>query len=300
MKHATLGGAKNFIKKNIGGWLIMLPSLALFVFFVWLPLLSNISLSLYETKGFDKVGFAWFDNYVAVFNDQIFLKALGNTCKYAFWSIVIGFLIPIVMALILNEVVHFKGFFRVCAYLPNMVPGIAAAILWTFLFDPSAGSMINSIIVKLGGEPSLLIDDSALSIVLIVVAMTWKGAGATMLIYLAALQGIDSTYYEAARLDGANFMQRLWYITVPYLMPNISTLFVLQIISVFQVFYEPMVMLDGGTDASISLMLLSYNYAFKDSASGYSAATGVILAVIILAFTLLYNFIQKKLSSNTD
>ena len=156
--------------------------------------------------------------------------------------------------------------------------------------------MVNSILVSLGGKPSLLIDDSRLSIILIVVAMTWKGAGATMLIYLAALQGVDSTYYEAARLDGANFAQRLRYVTLPYLLPNISVLFVLQIISVFQVFYEPMVMLDGGTDASVSLMLLSYNYAFRDREAGLSAATGVILAGIIFAFTGVYFAVQRRIA----
>ena len=168
--------ALNFIKRNLGGWLIILPSLALFVFFVWLPLFSNISLSLFETKGLNKEHFVWFENYAAVFKDALFLKALWNTCKYAFWSILIGFLLPIVMAVILNEVVHLKGVFRVFAYLPNMVPGVAAAILWTFLFDPSAGSMVNSILVSLGGKPSLLIDDSRLSIILIVESMTWNVA----------------------------------------------------------------------------------------------------------------------------
>ena len=105
--------ALNFIKRNLGGWLIILPSLALFVFFVWLPLFSNISLSLFETKGLNKEHFVWFENYAAVFKDALFLKALWNTCKYAFWSILIGFLLPIVMAVILNEVVHLKGVFRV-------------------------------------------------------------------------------------------------------------------------------------------------------------------------------------------
>lgn len=299
-KAKALAGAKAFLKRNWGGWLIMLPSLALFVFFIWLPLLSNILLSLYNTRGLEKTEFVFFANYIEVFHDHLFLRALWNTCQYAFWSVIIGFLIPIIMALVLNEVVHFKGFFRACAYLPNMVPGIASAILWSFLLDPSPGSMVNSIITTFGGTPSLLIDDSSLSIILIIVSMTWKGAGATMLIYLAALQGLDSAYYEAARLDGANFMQRLVYITVPYLLPNISMLFVLQLISVFQVFYEPMVMLDGGTDASVTLMLLSYNYAFKDWRAGLSAATGVILAVIILAFTLLYFFVQKRVSKEAD
>lgn len=194
--------ALNFIKRNLGGWADHSAQPCPVRVFRLLPLFSNISLSLFETKGLNKEHFVWFENYAAVFKDTLFLKALWNTCKYAFWSILIGFLLPIVMAVILNEVVHLKGVFRVFAYLPNMVPGVAAAILWTFLFDPSAGSMVNSILVSLGGKPSLLIDDSRLSIILIVVAMTWKGAGATMLIYLAALQGVDSTYYEAARLDG--------------------------------------------------------------------------------------------------
>lgn len=281
--------AKRLFKRNWSGWLLMLPGLLLFLFFVWAPLAQNVVLSFSETKGFESAGFNNFENYKRVFEDPMFVKALANTFKYIFWSIIIGFFIPIFLGLLLSEAVHFKSFFRLGIYFPSIVSGMAVVIMWSYLFDPNPGAVLNQVLAAFGIPASQFLSNPDLTIPLIVVTMTWRGAGGTVLVYLSALQNIDNSQYEAARMDGAGALSRIWHVTLPHIKPTIRMLFILQIISVFQVFYEPLVMTSGGPDgASISLLLLSWQYAFSDFNAGASAATGVILAVIIIALTIVY------------
>lgn len=285
---------KRLFKNNSVGWLLMLPGLLLFLFFVWAPLAQNIVLSFSETQGFEAIGFNNFENYKLVFNDPMFIKALTNTFKYIMWSIIIGFLIPIFLGLLLSEVVHFKSFFRLGLYFPSIVSGIAVVIMWSYLFDPNPGAVLNQVLGLFHIPASQFLSNPDLTIPLIVITMTWRGAGATVLVYLSALQNIDTSQYEAARMDGAGVFNRLKVVTLPHIAPTIRMLFILQIISVFQVFYEPLVMTSGGPDgASVSLLLLSYQYAFTSFNAGASAATGVILAIIIILLTLVYLRLSK-------
>lgn len=287
---------KQLIKKNIGGWLIMLFPVCLFAFFVWIPLVQNILLSFYETVGFEKKSFVWFANYIRVFQDPIFLKALINTFIYTFWSIVIGFLIPIILGLLLSEILHGKGFFRIGLYFPSIVSGIAVVIMWSYLFDPNPGAVLNALFSLFGKGPYTFLSNSAATIPLIVLTMTWRGCGSTALIYLSALQSADNALYEAARMDGAKAWHRIRYVTLPHLAPTVRMLFILQIISVFQVFYEPLVMTKGGgpNGASVSMLLLSYQYAFSKFDASASAAVGVLLSAIIIGLTLIYFRLSKK------
>lgn len=282
--------AKKLFKRNWSGWLLMLPGLLLFTFFVWAPLVQNIILSFSETNGFEAVGgFNNFENYIKVFNDTMFVQALVNTFKYIMWSIVIGFIVPIILGLLLSEVVHFKSVFRLGIYFPSIVSGMAVVIMWSYLFDPNPGAVLNQLLTAFGLPVSEFLSNQDLTIPLIVVTMTWRGAGGTVLVYLSALQNIDNSQYEAARMDGAGMFSRIWHVTLPHISQTIKMLFILQIISVFQVFYEPLVMTDGGPNgASVSLLLLSYKYAFKDFDGGASAAVGVLLAAIIIVLTVLY------------
>lgn len=287
--------AKRLFKRNWSGWLLMLPGLLLFTFFVWAPLAQNIILSFSETNGFEVAGgFNNFANYVKVFNDPMFTKALANTFKYIMWSIVIGFIVPIFLGLLLSEVVHCKAFLRLAIYFPSIVSGMAVVIMWSYLFDPNPGAVLNQLLTALGLPVSQFLSNQDIVIPLIVVTMTWRGAGGTVLVYLSALQNIDNSQYEAARMDGAGMWSRIRHVTLPHLMPTVRMLFILQIISVFQVFYEPLVMTSGGPNgASVSLLLLSYQYAFTDFDGGASAAVGVILAVIIISLTVLYLYLSK-------
>lgn len=284
------------ILKNIGGWALMLPGVILFLFFLWQPLFATAFNAFFEVEGVGRGAFSGIQNFIDIFNDGSFKSALINTLEYTFWSIIIGFLVPIIMALVLSEVIHFKGIFRLSLYFPSIVPGIAAAILWTFLYNPSNGGMLNSFLNVFGIAPSLWLDNPNLAIPLIVVTMTWRGAGATMLIYLAGLQSVDSSYYEVARLDGANAFQRLIHITLPHMSSTIKLLFILQIISVFQVFYEPWVMTTSTNKNTISLMLLNYNLFFSKGEQGKSSALAVMIAAFLILLTIFYN----KLSQNEN
>lgn len=287
--------AKLVIKKNWGGWAIMLPTLILFAYFVWAPLIENVSYSFYEIHRFKKTDFIWFENYKELFADPAFFSALKNTFLYAFWSILIGFLLPLILGLLLSEVIHFRGAFRCILYLPSIISGVSVMLMWVYILDGSRGSMLNAILSLFGKEPITVLANQNFVIPAIVMVMTWRGAGATVLIYLSALQTVDTALYEVARLDNANLFQRIWYVTLPSIKPTIKLLFILQIISVFQVFYEPMMLTAGGPDnASISLMYLCYKYSFMDKNPGVGSACGVILAIIIVSLSLLYFKLSKK------
>ncbi len=288
--------SKAVLKKNLLAWLIMLPSLALFAFFVWIPLFKNVLLSFFNDYSFSE--FVGLKNYSALFNDVSFVAALKNTFLYIFWSLLIGFLVPMVIGFLLSEVIHAKGFFRVAIYIPCMISGIAVVFLFKNVYGDETYSILNVIVKAFGGKPKPWASDANIIIPLIVIAMTWKGAGGTALIYLSNFQQIDSSLYEAARIDGAKPFQRFARIMMPQMRNTILTLLVLQVISVFQVFYEPLVIGNWGgpLDSSMSIMLLAYKFAFHDFEFAKGAAASVFLALIILVFTLAYFGLVRYLS----
>lgn len=285
----------NAIRKDWGSWVLLVPSVILFVAMVWQPLLSSIRLSFYETKGFEVVEFTGLDNYVKVMSNSAFIKTLKNTVTYVGWSLVIGYLIPVVVAVLLNEMVHAKGFFRFCCYFPVMIPGMAASLLWYFVFYPGEGGFLNSVLGLFGMEPSQWLQNSKIVIPLIVITLTWRGFGSSMLIYLANLQGINRELYEAASIDGAGFFRKVRYIQLPALKDLMGLMLIRQIIGVFQVMQEPLAMTSGGpNNASMSLMLCSYNYAFRDFQLGRSMAVGSITFLILAILTVIYQVASKK------
>jgi len=288
--HDYIQKRRGNFRRNLSGWSVMLPGLILFAFFVWIPLLSALVMSFTETIGFEIQGFVWFDNFKEIFADVDFQKAFQNTFVYLGWSLLIGFIVPIIIGLLLSETIHFRGLFRIGIYMPSAIAGLTIAILFSFLFDPSSTGFLNNVLKWLGFGPIAWLEDPDLVIPLIVVTMTWRGAGATALIYLSAFQQINTNYYEAARIDGANTWQRITYITLPSILPSLSVLFVLQVISVMQVFFEPLVMTNGGgaDRSSLSLLLLAYQYAFQDGRADLSSATTFILFLIILGLSLVY------------
>ncbi len=282
-------------RRDIAGWLIMIPSIILFLFFLWEPLLASIVMSFYSAKGIRLEKFVSFQNYIEVIQHPDFKAAFFNTFSYTFWSLVIGFLVPIILAIIINEVIHFKGFFRVSVYLPNVIPGLAVAIMWLYIYKAGKTGLLNIILGQLGIPPQAWLTKSHLVIPLIVLFMTWRSAGATTLIYLARLQGIDPELYEAATIDGAGIWERLRYITFPQIYNLARTLLILQIIFVFQVLYEPLVLTNGGpNNASTTLMLLVYKYAFEKFDYPKAASISVIIALILILLTAVYNKLVKE------
>ena len=283
---------------EFGGWVFIIPSFILFAFFVWEPMLYGVVLSFSKLRAFDIVGFAGLENYRYVFSHPYFAKALLNTVQYAFWSLIIGYLVPIIVAIILNEVVHAQRFFKFVAYFPALVPAVAALLMWQFLLTPGQEGIINSILSQLGIAPLQFLQNPNWTIPLLIMTLTWKSAGSTTMVYLASLQGINGELYEAASLDGAGVWSKLRYITLPGIFNTARLMLIMQIISTFQILYEPMVMTGGGpNNASISLMYLSYQFAFDKIQFNYAAVVGIVVSVILLILTAIYMKLVKPQES---
>ena len=282
-------------KSDTIGWLVMVPTLILFAFFIWQPLLENIRLSMHKTVGYDIKEFVGFENYIEVLNNPAFSKAFSNTFAYTFWSLIIGFLVPIILGIFISETVHLKGFFRTGIYFPNIVPGLATVWIWSYFFIPGKNGVLNILLSKLGIDALPWLTNAKWTIPLIVLTMTWKGAGSTALIYMANISGISPDLYEAATMDGAGIWKRIRHITIPSIVSIAKTMLILQIISVFQILYEPMVMTNGGpNNASISLMMLMYNYAYKDFNFSAASALAVMICIILIILSALYMKLTKS------
>ena len=293
---ARLGGRSHKWIYDFKSWLIMLPGIVLFVFFVWGPLLQSVQMSLYSTRNVELVDFVGLDNYRRVIAREDFTQALLNTLSYTFWSLLIGFMIPIFLALLIGETVKGKGFIRTAAYIPNILPGLATVLLWSAFLSAGQTGVINIILGHFGFEPMAFLSEENLVIPLIVVTATWRGAGATALIYMAGMAGINTELYEAATIDGAGIWKRIRHITLPAIFNLGSTMLILQIIFIFQIMYEPMVLTAGGPDnASLSLMLLMWRYAFGGNMDfGRASAVAVLIALILLVFTAIYTIVNKR------
>ncbi len=289
------GKRRTYLQKDITSWLIMLPTIILFAFFVWEPLLESIRLSLYTAKGIRLQEFVGLDNYMLVLKHPDFIHAFTNTFKYIIWSLAVGFLIPIIIAILISETVHLKGLFKIGVYFPNIMPGMAMVMMLGYFFRPGNTGVLNILLSKIGLEPMVWLSNPKLTILLIVVTMTWRGAGATAFLYMAGINGISPELYEAATLDGAGIRQRIRYITIPNIFSLGKTLLILQIIAVFQILYEPLVMTNGGpNNASISIMQLVYNYAFRDFNYPAAAALSVMMCIILILLSGLYFKITKS------
>ncbi len=307
---------KAVIKRNLIAWLIMTPTIILFAFYVWVPLAESIILSLFDAQGMRIISFKGLANYVTVISHPDFLPALQNTFVYIFWSLVIGFFVPILLAIMISETIHLKGFFRIGVYFPNIVPGIATAYIWKNLYGAGPTGVLNIIIIdiadglaKLFGVMGIeniekaLIDFNGITwlqsktwiIPLIIIAMTWKGAGSTALIYMAGISSINAELYEAATIDGAGIFQRVWHITLPQIFSLGKTMLILQIISVFQILYEPLIITNGGpNNGSISILMLVYRFAFEQFNFQQASALSVMVAIILIALSALYTKLTKE------
>lgn len=286
----------NYFKKDILAWIFMVPAgLALFLF-VMKPLFTGIVWSFFDMTGYTVEKFVGLENYKTVLSDTLFLKTLWNTCQYVLWSILIGYALPIIMALVLNETVHMRGLFRTMVYFPSILPAVAVSLLWYFLYYPDTGGLLNIIRSWLRLPPSVWLQNGKYTIMLIVISMTWSGCGYTTIFYLASLQSVNRELYEAAIIDGAGFLRRIRTIALPHISGIMLLMFVKQIIGVFSILDQPMQMTDGGPNgASNTLGLVAYKYGFVNVKPEMSITIGVIMFMILMVFTCFYFVLDKKI-----
>jgi len=287
------------IKVTLSAWMLLIPAVIVLYLMIWRPSVMGIVWSFFKMKGYTPVKFIGFENYIRVINDAQFLPVLWNTVQYVIWSFIIGFIPPIIIGFLLNEMVHFRNLLRTTIYLPAILPGITILLLWYFMYYPNETGMLNMFLMKLGLEPYNWLNDARFTIVYIVIQMTWAGFPGTMFLYYTTIQGIDTTLYEAATIDGAGPWNRFIHVSIPQVSGLLILNIVRQMIGVFQVMQEPMVMTGGGPNgASTSLGYQLYQYGFVQGRVGQALALGTITFAILIVATLFYFYLNKKVEAN--
>jgi multiple sugar transport system permease protein len=272
--------------------LFLLPLLFAFGAFSWYPIVRTVTMSLQHTNLVQAPTWVGFQNFSRVWHDPLFPTAVKNTAYFAGLALVFGYPIPLVAAVLMSEVRKRRGIYSVLAYLPVVIPPVVAVLLWKTFYDASATGAFNTILgwVHLGPYPWLQSQQWAMPS--LVLESTWANAGGTVIIYLAALTGVQTELYEAASVDGAGVFRKVWNITLPQLRGVLLVTMILQIIGTAQVFLEPYLFTSGGpANATLTVMLLIYDYAFGNSLGGdYGMATSLslMLAGFLTVFSLIY------------
>ncbi len=284
------------MKKERKYMMMAIPAMLLLVLFIVLPLLNAFRLSMFKWNGYSqKMSFLGLDNYFSIFTDKLFYQSLGNTLIYGFGSTILQNLFGLALALFLNMKFSGRNLLRVAVYLPIMVAQfIMGQIMYYFV--QFQGGVFNEILSIFSHEPIYWMETGIRAVILITLVNSWQYVGLCMVVYLAGLQNIPDMYREAARLDGVNRVQEFFNITIPLLVPSITTAVVINLINGLKMYDMIVSMSSGGPNrGSLSLSYYIQLLYFNDERAGYAAALGVISIVIIMLITLPINrFLSKR------
>jgi multiple sugar transport system permease protein len=282
-------------RKVLTGLLFSSPwVIGLSVFLVY-PLLAALYYSLCDYSVLLPPVFVGFDNYIELFQDNLFWKSLWNTTFFAVGAVGLGVLVALTLAILLNSKVKGLAFYRTAFFLPSLMPLVAGSILW-FCMYAGQGGIINTLLAKIGITGPAWLSDPAWAKVAIVFMAVW-GAGNSMVIFLAGLQDVPMSLYEASIIDGASWLQRLLNVTLPMISPVIYFNVIMGIIGGFQAFAQAMIMTSstGAPEQSTLFYVLQlYNVGFMDLRMGYASAMAWVLFVIILALTFMATRLSKR------
>ncbi|MFD6348348.1 carbohydrate ABC transporter permease [Streptomyces roseolus] len=276
------------LKRNLTAHGFLIGAVLCFGVFSWYPMVREFFLAFQKTEG-GRTSWVGFDNLVTVFNDPAFWQAWGNTGLFTLLALVLGFAVPFLVAVVINEFQHGQGYLRLLVYLPVMLPPVASVLLFKYLYDPGYG-LLNELFTSIGLPEQQWLQDPDISMVAVVVASTWMNMGGATLIYLAALQSIPGELYEAAELDGAGLLRKIWHVTIPQTRLILSLMALMQVIATMQVFVEPFLLTGGaGPEGSTTTVVyLIYQYAFNFNDYGAAAALGLLLLVLLAGFSAVY------------
>lgn len=298
-------------RRGVGGWIrgdgphtlvFLLPLFIAFGLFSWWPIGRAIVMAFQKTNLVSEPTWVGWQNFVNVLNDPLLGTAVTNTAVFAGLALLLGYPIPLVVAMLMSEVRRGRGLYSALAYLPVIVPPVVAALLWKFFYDASPNGVFNTILGWVGIPPQPWLQDQATALPSLVLFATWSAAGGTVIIYLAALIAVPPELYDAAEVDGAGIWRKVWHVTLPQLRGVLFITFILQIIGTAQVFLEPFLFTAGGpANSTTTILLLIYKYAFQNSLGGdYGAATALslMLAVFLAIFSLIYFRVTKGWSTS--
>jgi ABC-type sugar transport system permease subunit len=279
--------------QSLAGWMFSAPFLLIFAAFLAIPIAASFLLSFTEFGLRDLrnpigTSFVGLENYAELLRDDRFIKALINTAVYVVGGVPLTLIAGLGVAVALNGAVRrFRTFFRVGYYLPVVTSIVAIAVVWRFVLDPGQG-LLNLLLQQAGFTGANWLGDPALAMPAIIAMIVWKNMGFAMVIFLAGLQTIPTSLYEAARIDGAGKWAEFRNVTLPGLRPTILFATVTTTIGYLQVFEEPFVMTGGGPlDRTVSLAMYIYQEGFGFFHQGYAAAVAYVLFLIVAVVAVL-------------
>ena len=273
----------------------ILPFLLPLVLFWIGPLFLSFFISFtdwdYISPSFNLVGLA---NYKDVFTDFDFFEVLINTFVFALGTIGSTIVLALMLALIFQKSFTGGKLYQLIIFSPWITPTVAVALVWSWIYEPDGG-FANYVIGWFGFEPLEWLHSSETAMVGIIIFTVWKSIGWTMIFYLGALERLPKSVFESARIDGANYFDQLWHITLPLISPTTYFLFIVNLISAIQVYDQIQIMTQGGPGGSTTTLLyLYYEKAFQNFQMGPANAVAMIILVIILILSLLSSLISQK------
>ena len=290
------------LKRNKFKYLLVLLPVIYLLIFAYKPMYGLVIVfqKFRPSAGIDGSPWVGFDNFKRFFNDIYFWRLLRNTFSISALSIIFSFPMPVMLALLLNEVKSskFKRTVQTITYMPHFIAlVVVCSLVKTFT---ASNGVINDIIAFLGGDRMNLLTNNAYFYPIYIISGIWQSIGWDSIIYLAALSGIDQEQYEAAKVDGAGRMKQMWYITLPGLLPTISMLLILRLGSVLSVGYEKILLLYSPTIYEVADVISTYVYrkGLLDADFSYSAAVGLFNSVVNIVFLLVSNKLSKKLGQS--
>lgn len=283
------------IRRTLTGWAFIAPAALLFGLMILLPTLIAVGLSFTNFNVFSPTQFTGLANYARAFQDTYFLISLRNILQFVVLFVPAVISLSFVMAVLLNSNIRGIKGFRTLMYLPALTSPVASAIVWKWLMSPEGG-LLNEVLTSIGLPAVPWLNDSRTAMVSIVIICVWQALAANTVIFLAALQGVQPSVYESARIDGAGAARQMVYITLPLVAPTAFFVLTIALIGAFQVFDQIYVLTMGGPGHATTVPLyLIYTNAFKELQMGYASAQAMILFVLILAVT----FVQQKLNKES-
>ena len=278
--------AFRFDRAKLTPYLFIAPNMVLFSVFVFFPLLFAVYVSLREWSLIDTPRYVGFANYARLATDPLFWQSLQHTAVYSALTVPTALAIGLALAVGLNRDLVGRTFLRSIYFLPVVISSVATAVIAAWLFNDNYG-VINALLRAFGLSPVPWLSSPRFALFSLAITTLWVRVGFCMVVYLAALQSISPTYYDAAQIDGASRWQQFRFVTWPLLRPATFLLLILSVIYSFHVFDLIYVMTGGGPGFSTTMVVqYIYQTAFAASEMGYASAMGVALFLIILAFTL--------------
>lgn len=283
-------------KDGFWAFLMLLPNLVGFLMFLLLPVAATFAISFSSWNLTDSFNFNGVDNYKELFQDPVFSQVMGNTLYFTIVSVPIGIVISLLLAVFLNQKLRFIRFYRAAFFIPVISSMVAVSVIWQWIYNPEYG-LLNYALSWFGIDGPAWLTDPHWAMPTVILTSVWKSLGFNLLIFLAGLQSISESYYEAADMDGAKWYSKFMHITLPLLSPTTFFVTVMSIINSFQVFDTVYLMTQGGPARSTSVLVYYiFQNAFQYFRMGYASAMAYVLFFIVLFITFIQFWRQKKWS----